>query len=200
MLEKLYLIGCLDYQRLIRVLYSKLNLTERTCLVLMGILDSYSFNQELNVDDLSKSSGIDKEIIENAIVELLNKDYIQIDLVMLDGKSHESYRITPFFLKCEKLLTEIKNSKQETDISHIIAMLEINLKRPLSRTEQETVSGWFEDSFTKSEIETAIKYVMTTKNVFRLQSVNKELYKDTKVSSPTTNETIKGVFDKMVNR
>ena len=83
---------------------------------------------------------------------------------MLDGKSHESYRITPFFLKCEKLLTEIKNSKQETDISHIIAMLEINLKRPLSRTEQETVSGWFEDSFTKGEIETAIKYVKSGKS------------------------------------
>ena len=67
MLEKLYLIGCLDYQRLIRVLYSKLNLSERTCLVLMGILDSYSFNQELNVDDLSKSSGSRRQYKKNVL-------------------------------------------------------------------------------------------------------------------------------------
>lgn len=200
MLEKLYSLGCLDYQRLIRILYSKLNLKEGTCLVLMCILDNHLSNPNLNVDDLYKASGIEKSAIESAIVELLNLDYIQIDLVMIDGKSHESYRLTPFFLKCEKLMAEIKSSENESDIGYIITVLEANLKRPLSRSEQETVSSWFDDSFTKTEIENAIKFVQKNKNVFRLLSVNKELYKESKSASVGTNETIRGVFDKMVNR
>lgn len=200
MLEKLYSLGCLDYQKLIRVLYSKLKLSDGTCLVLMSILDNYLSNPNLDVDALHECSKIERSMIENAIVELLNLDYIQIDLVMNGGKSSESYRLAPFFMKCEKLLMEIKDSKQESDISYIISLLEQNLKRPLSRTEQETVSGWFEDMFSKSEIENAIRYVIKNKNIFRLQSVNKALYDDSKSSAVGTNETIKGVFDKMVNR
>jgi hypothetical protein len=198
MLEKLYNMGCLDYQRLIRMFSSKLELSSNASFVLMSILDNYHTNPNINSTNLAAYMGKSKAEVEESIVELLNLDYIQIQLVMKNGKSTESYRLSPFFIKCERLLSELKNEEEENDIRAINSVLEENLKRALSRQELEQVSDWLSDGKSKEEILDAIDFVKKTKNSFRLASVNKELYNSQNQAPPKGNDMITSVFAQMV--
>lgn len=197
MLEKLYNLGCLDYQRLIRSFSKELKLTTKTSLVLMAILDDYKTDNNINSLRLSTMMSIPVSDIDSCIVELLNLDYLQIQLVIKDGKSKETYRLTPFFRKCETLLNEIENEVLTSDIKIISSNLEDNLKRTLSRSELDIISNWFYDGKTKDNILDAINKVKRTKNVFRIQSVNKILYSTSSSDVIETDPMIEEMFRKM---
>ena len=198
MLEKLYNMGCLDYQKLIRIFSSKLGLSLNASFILMAILDNYRLNPNINSSNLASYTGKSKSEVEESIVELLNLDYIQIQLVMKNGKSTESYRLSPFFIKCERLLSEIRNEEEENDIKAINSVLEENLKRALARQELEQISDWLSDGKTKEGILEAVDVVKKTKNAFRMASVNKELYSSQKTSQSKGNDMISSVFAQMV--
>ena len=198
MLEKLYNMGRLDYQKLIRIFSSKLGLSLNASFILMAILDNYRLNPNINSSNLASYTGKSKSEVEESIVELLNLDYIQIQLVMKNGKSTESYRLSPFFIKCERLLSEIRNEEEENDIKAINSVLEENLKRALARQELEQISDWLSDGKTKEEILEAVDVVKKTKNAFRMASVNKELYSSQKTSQSKGNDMISSVFAQMV--
>lgn len=198
MLEKLYNMGCLDYQKLIRIFSSKLGLSLNASFILMAILDNYRLNPNINSSNLASYTGKSKSEVEESIVELLNLDYIQIQLVMKNGKSTESYRLSPFFIKCERLLSEIRNEEEENDIKAINSVLEENLKRALARQELEQIRDWLSDGKTKEEILEAVDVVKKTKNAFRMASVNKELYSSQKTSQSKGNDMISSVFAQMV--
>ena len=117
---------------------------------------------------------------------------------MKNGKSTESYRLSPFFIKCERLLSEIRNEEEENDIKAINSVLEENLKRALARQELEQISDWLSDGKTKEEILEAVDVVKKTKNAFRMASVNKELYSSQKTSQSKGNDMISSVFAQMV--
>lgn len=191
-------MGCLDYQKLIRIFSSKLGLSLNTSFILMAILDNYRLNPNINSSNLASYTGKSKSEVEESIVELLNLDYIQIQLVMKNGKSTESYRLSPFFIKCERLLSEIRNEEEENDIKAINSVLEENLKRALARQELEQISDWLSDGKTKEEILEAVDVVKKTKNAFRMASVNKELYSSQKTSQSKGNDMISSVFAQMV--
>lgn len=199
MLEKLYNLGCLDYQRLVRCFSKELKLTSKTALVLMAILDDYKTDNNINSLRLSKIMNISDSDIDSSIVELLNLDYLQIQLVIKDGKSKETYRLTPFFRKCESLLNEMENEVLTSDIKIVSSKLEDNLKRTLSRSELDTISTWFYDGKTKDNILDAISKVKRTKNVFRIQSVNKILYSTSSSEIIETDPMIEEMFRKMGN-
>lgn len=93
MLEKLYNMGCLDYQKLIRIFSSKLGLSLNASFILMAILDNYRLNPNINSSNLASYTGKSKSEVEESIVELLNLDYIQIQLVMkmVNQLSHIGY-------------------------------------------------------------------------------------------------------------
>ena len=191
-------MGCLDYQKLIRIFSSKLGLSLNASFILMAILDNYRLNPNINSSNLASYTGKSKSEVEESIVELLNLDYIQIQLVMKNGKSTESYRLSPFFIKCERLLSEIRNEEEENDIKVINSVLEENLKRALARQELEQISDWLSDGKTKEEILEAVDVVKKTKNAFRMASVNKELYSSQKTSQSKGNDMISSVFAQMV--
>lgn len=191
-------MGCLDYQKLIRIFSSKLGLSLNASFILMAILDNYRLNPNINSSNLASYTGKSKGEVEESIVELLNLDYIQIQLVMKNGKSTESYRLSPFFIKCERLLSEIRNEEEENDIKAINSVLEENLKRALARQELEQISDWLSDGKTKEEILEAVDVVKKTKNAFRMASVNKELYSSQKTSQSKGNDMISSVFAQMV--
>lgn len=191
-------MGCLDYQKLIRIFSSKLGLSLNASFILMAILDNYRLNPNINSSNLASYTGKSKSEVEESIVELLNLDYIQIQLVMKNGKSTESYRLSPFFIKCERLLSEIRNEEEENDIKAINSVLEENLKRALARQELEQISDWLSDGKTKEEILEAVDVVKKTKNAFRMASVNKELYSSQKTSQSKGNDMISSVFAQMV--
>ena len=191
-------MGCLDYQKLIRIFSSKLELSLNASFILMAILDNYRLNPNINSSNLASYTGKSKSEVEESIVELLNLDYIQIQLVMKNGKSTESYRLSPFFIKCERLLSEIRNEEEENDIKAINSVLEENLKRALARQELEQISDWLSDGKTKEEILEAVDVVKKTKNAFRMASVNKELYSSQKTSQSKGNDMISSVFAQMV--
>ncbi len=197
MLEKLYNLGCLDYQRLVRCFSKGLKLMPKTTLVLMAILDDYKTDNNINSLRLSKIMNIPVSDIDSCIVELLNLDYLQIQLVIKDGKSKETYRLTPFFRKCESLLNEMENEVLTSDIKIVSSKLEDNLKRTLSRSELDTISTWFYDGKTKDNILDAISKVKRTKNVFRIQSVNKILYSTSSSDIIETDPMIEEMFRKM---
>ena len=188
-------MGCLDYQKLIRIFSSKLGLSLNASFILMAILDNYRLNPNINSSNLASYTGKSKSEVEESIVELLNLDYIQIQLVMKNGKS---YRLSPFFIKCERLLSEIRNEEEENDIKAINSVLEENLKRALARQELEQISDWLSDGKTKEEILEAVDVVKKTKNAFRMASVNKELYSSQKTSQSKGNDMISSVFAQMV--
>ena len=191
-------MGCLDYQKLIRIFSSKLGLSLNASFILMAILDNYRLNPNINSSNLASYTGKSKSEVEESIVELLNLDYIQIQLVMKNGKSTESYRLSPFFIKCERLLSEIRNEEEENDIKAINSVLEENLKRALARQELEQISDWLSDGKSKEEILEAVDVVKKTKNAFRMASVNKELYSSQKTSQSKGNDMISSVFAQMV--
>ena len=191
-------MGCLDYQKLIRIFSSKLGLSLNASFILMAILDNYRLNPNINSSNLASYTGKSKSEVEESIVELLNLDYIQIQLVMKNGKSTESYRLSPFFFICERLLSEIRNEEEENDIKAINSVLEENLKRALARQELEQISDWLSDGKTKEEILEAVDVVKKTKNAFRMASVNKELYSSQKTSQSKGNDMISSVFAQMV--
>ena len=191
-------MGCLDYQKLIRIFSSKLGLSLNASFILMAILDNYRLNPNINSSNLASYTGKSKSEVEESIVELLNLDYIQIQLVMKNGKSTESYRLSPFFIKCERLLSEIRNEEEENDIKAINSVLEENLKRALARQELEQISDWLSDGKTKEEILEAVDVVKKTKNAFRMASVNKELYSSQKTSQSKGNDMISSIFAQMV--
>lgn len=197
MLEKLYNLGCLDYQRLIRSFSKELKLTSKTSLVLMAILDDYKTDNNINSLRLSQIMNIPVSDIDSCIVELLNLDYLQIQLVIKDGKSKETYRLTPFFRKCEMLVNEIENEALTSDIKIVSSKLEDNLKRTLSRSELDLISNWFYDGKTKDNILDAVNKVKRTKNVFRIQSVNKILYSTSSSDVIETDPMIEEMFRKM---
>ena len=197
MLEKLYNIGCLEYQKLIRYLQKGLKISNRTSIVLMTILDNYRENPNINATSIASYMNVSRSEVEESIVELLNLDYIQIQLILKNGKSTEYYRLSPFFKRCERLLSDLKNEAEENDIKYINSTLEEILKRPLTRNELESISSWFDDGKTKEEIIDAIEIVKKTRNVFRFQSINKELYQSQKsISKP--DPMIQSMFEKMI--
>lgn len=120
MLEKLYNMGCLDYQRLIRMFSSKLELSSNASFVLMSILDNYHTNPNINSTNLAAYMGKSKAEVEESIVELLNLDYIQIQLVMKMVNQLNPIGYHPFLLSVSDFYLSLKTKKRKTILGRLI--------------------------------------------------------------------------------
>lgn len=197
MLEILFNSNCLRYDILVRRYFKELNISEKTALILIDILDIYSQKKEFKEAYL-KDYVYTKEEIEVALVELLQGDYVEIFFeINSDGKQVESYRISPFFQKCEKMLKEkdLKTKDNyQSDIALIYSILEDKLKRTLTGLEMQMTQSWFDDDYDIQSIKDAID-AASKQGIFRIKNVEKILYKLD--SKPKSNDAIAEVFNMM---
>lgn len=197
MLENLFEIKCLNYDKLIRLYYRNLNLDEKGAMILITILDYYSNDKALSAKKIAESSGYLITDVENTLASLLERDYIEIFLDILpNGKEIEAYRFLPLFKELESIIDK-DNSKTKTNtsnISIIISMIEEEVKRTLTASELETIKSWFDDGKSFDEIKSTINKLKISYKV-TVKEVEKSLYKVQPKAKP--NQKIKEVFDLM---
>lgn len=196
MLEKLYQMKMLDYEKLLRHCYRDLKLDEKNLFILLAILDE--FNGQISVLELAQKYKFEKSEIENCLANLLELDYIEIYMNILpDGKQTEAYRLSPLFKRLE-LLLNAKNETEESDLTKVIERLEKASKRVLTPSELNNIVSWFEEGFSFFKISSEMDKLGLRLSVKNLEQAlyNNPLKKE--VKKPSGN--LKKAFEMVGNR
>ena len=107
---------------------SNLNLNSNEVLILLLIDYFNQYNKPLSIDTLSKSSNMEKILVDDTISSLISKGY----LVLVTESGHISFNIDNIF--------EAKNEIIENN--DIFEIFEAEFGRVLSQKEASTISEW----------------------------------------------------------
>lgn len=196
MLNKLFELNTLKYDRLLRLYYKKLKLDEKNLLALIAILDYYSMNKTINAAKIARESNFSVAEIENTLAELLNLDYLEIYMdIDMQGRQIEVYRINPLFMALDKAMSDATIAEDESDISKIINRIESACKRPLSASELSEVTGWVSEGFSIGKINDAINK-LDDEGRLKVVNVSQALYKH---KTPTAKSQSKGNIKRIID-
>ncbi len=198
MLEKLYKLGLLNYEKLLRMMYHNLNLSEKDVMILSAILDKFDENIDQNL--IANSYNFKISDVENCLALLLELDYMEIYMDILpDNRQKETYRLSPLFKKLELLISKQKN-EPTSEIGEVIATIEEATKRMLTPGELETISSWFEEGISFLKIKSEMDKLGSSLSVRNLE---KALYKKEvpiKEENKKSTSNLKKVFEMVKNQ
>lgn len=152
-----------DFNELVLNNYYKMGLDETEAIIIIKLYSLLKRNITfINPERLSKILSISKVKTSNRLESLIEKGYIQMDLVTLEnGKETESFNLDYFIEKV--LLNELDQAKgkkkenNKADEGILAEMLELEMKKPLSVLDIQIITKWLkEDSYSFDQIEDAL--------------------------------------------
>lgn len=152
MINELLKYGSIDINRLLLLNYRRLNLDEVELVMIMHlIMNAEKGQQVLKLRALSQKMSIGINECGTKMQELLEKGYIVIKVEYdKQGRSVETYDLSPTYEKLEKILT---SEKEKEELNFIIEKLEKELGSSLSPHDLSIVLSW--KNYSSKEIDEA---------------------------------------------
>lgn len=175
MLKKLYEAGYLDYKKIILSNLRKLSLSANEAIVLIKILDNYMQDRNISIDKLQDDLLIPRGEIENALSNLMERNFYEIYINYDNGIGNECTILDGFFRKIEALLNnELDNSSDEMfKINQLVCNY---MNRILTSNEFEILSSLVtEDKYDFKAFENACKQLKERKKNITIKSIAQAL-------------------------
>jgi DNA replication protein len=153
----------IDFTELVINRYNYLELDELDAMILIKL--NYLLKKDIRIIDpkkLSYSLSVTPNTVSKRLNQLIEKDFITLTVSKgKDGLMSEEFHLDKLI---DKIIVteEIKssNKKNKTPLN-LIQMIEIELKRPLSVLEIQTLTKWIEeDGYTDFEIKEALYHAV----------------------------------------
>ncbi len=158
------------------------------------LLMLYFINVSCNLDenDIKEKLGFSEDKISNTFGSLVNKKFIDIEVINSNGKVKEQIKLDPFY---DRL---VLNKKEENNNGDIFSLFEHELGRVLSSYEYELINKWIENNVSEDTIEKALKEAILN-GVTSFKYIDKIIYEWTKNGvkkrSKEENEKLEDLFD-----
>ena len=123
----------------------------------------------LNTEDIKEKLGFDEDKAVNTFGSLLDKKYIEINVVNKNGEVIEKINLDPLF---DRLAL---NKKVENNSEDIYSLFERELGRTLSSFEYEIINKWLESGISEDIIKGALKEAILN-NVRNFKYIDKIVY------------------------
>lgn len=123
----------------------------------------------LNLEDIKSKLGFSDEKAFNAFNSLLNKKYVEMNVINEKGKTIEEVNLDPLY---DRLAL---NEKTENNNEDIYQLFESELGRTLSSFEYELINKWIDDGVEESTIKKALKEAILN-NVRNFKYIDKIIY------------------------
>jgi len=115
------------------------------------ILYFINISDVVNTNDIKEKLGFDEEKAVNTFGSLLDKKYIEMNVINKNGEIKEKISLEPLY---DRLALNKKVENNDTDI---YALFERELGRTLSSFEYEMINKWMEDGISDDIIKGALK-------------------------------------------
>ncbi len=132
--------------------YKKLNLTEMEIIVLMYLLNDYTFSY--NPKKISEELDIDLKEVINLMDDLSEKDVVKIEKKVINNIHTEYISVEPLY---NKLAFLVINNEKENDNTNIFDTFEKEFGRTLSPMEYGIINAWSEAGYKDELIIMALK-------------------------------------------
>ena len=146
----------------------------------------------LNTDDIKDKLGFDENTAVETFSSLLNKKYIEMNVINKNNEVIEKISLDPLF---DRLALNKNTENKDTDI---YALFERELGRTLSSFEYENINRWLESGISESIIKGALKEAILN-NVRNFKYIDKIVYewskKDVKKHVNEEKESKEELFD-----
>src|SRR5574344_11003 len=158
------------------------------------LLMLYFINVSCNLDenDIKEKLGFSEDKISNTFGSLVNKKFIDIEVINSNGKVKEQIKLDPFY---DRL---VLNKKEENNNGDIFSLFEHELGRVLSSYEYELINKWIENNVSEDTIEKALKEAILN-GVTSFKYIDKIIYEWTKngakKKNKEENEKLEDLFD-----
>lgn len=165
-----YLVGN-DYLRIEKLLlhnYIKLRIDEADVILLLHLFEFQKSGSDfLSIADLARKTTIGTQEVANKVDLLVTKGFISLEFFINDSSEEEErFSVLPTVSKILDLFNEEKindnKSKNESNISKVVVMLEDEFKRPLSSKELQIIRSW---SYTFEAIKGALLQALKQKKL-----------------------------------
>ncbi len=123
----------------------------------------------LNTEDIKSKLGFSDEKVFNTFNSLLNKKYIEMQVLHKNSEVIETVKLDPFY---DRLAL---NKETEKDNSDIFAIFESELGRVLSSFEYEMINKWIDSGVSEDTIKSALKEAILN-NVRSFKYIDKIIY------------------------
>lgn len=115
-----------------------------------------------DLNQIASEMGVDQKKVFELLNQLVLKQVIKIETVVVSNKQQDQYLFTPMFEKIAQLLAQTKNNDSEKSEKEAVAQLfqrfQQEFGRPLSSFEYERIAQWLEeDHYTPELITLALK-------------------------------------------
>lgn len=205
MIEKIFEEGLLEYRKLILKYQQQLNIEADELLVILKLLElaeKKRFN--LSTNTIARQTSLKMTEAGEILNTLFEKKLISINFERRsDDKVGEVFSLRPLFDKITEIFQdEIKKQKESqslTDIDYTIKTLERSFSKPLSPTQLEIVRQWYEQDFTKQQIEQAIEVTLKHKRK-TVQYVDRVLRSDPMFEESSIDEKTADILRKLVGK
>lgn len=152
-----------DFNELVLNNYYKMGLDETEAVIIIKLHSLLKRGTTfINPERLAKILSISKTKTSNRLESLIEKKYIHIDLIKLpNGKESEIFNLDFFIEKVLVMELQIANQKngenKKTEENHLVEMLELELRKPLSVLDIQIITKWLnDDGYTFEQIEDAL--------------------------------------------
>ena len=114
-------------------------------------IDITNESNVLNINDIKEKLGFDEDKIVNIFGNLINKKYIEMNVINNNNEVIEKVNLDPLY---DRLALNKKVDNNDTDI---YLLFERELGRTLSSFEYEIINKWIEDGISEDIIKGALK-------------------------------------------
>lgn len=163
MLRKLFEEGYLNPFRILIKEQVRLNISPEEVIILSALLTlTEKKKNTVSIYSLSKLTTMNSAKVGEVFNQLIDNGFVHTELELKsDGKEKEVFSMEPFFNKIEALflqdIQERDATKGNEDIAYVLNYLEKSFDKPLKPLDIEIVKEWFTESYSRTDIEKAIK-------------------------------------------
>lgn len=202
-MSKFYMLiknNLIDFDKLLIEKYYLLGLDEVELVILIKLNKLLNSGNKFSIEYLCNNMTVDKEVISDKLVTLINNQFITLKLV----NKNEIYSLDDTFKKLASLLEGEEIEEQDEDdknlVAIIVSMLEREFKKILSPLELELVSKWiYDDKFSYDEINDAILETLKLKKK-NIQNVDMILNRKENNNQNTPNEGLQDLFNQVYGK
>lgn len=202
-MSKFYMLiknNLIDFDKLLIEKYYLLGLDEVELVILIKLNKLLNSGNKFSIEYLCNNMTVDKEVISDKLVTLINNQFITLKLV----NKNEIYSLDDTFKKLASLLEGEEIEEQDEDdknlVAIIVSMLEREFKKILSPLELELVSKWiYDDKFSYDEINDAILETLKFKKK-NIQNVDMILNRKENNNQNTPNEGLQDLFNQVYGK
>lgn len=202
-MSKFYMLiknNLIDFDKLLIEKYNLLGLDEIELVILIKLNKLLNSGKKFSIEYLCNNMTVDKEIISDKLVALINNQFITLKLV----NKNEIYSLDDTFKKLASLLEGEEIEEQDEDdknlVAIIVSILEREFKKILSPLELELVSKWvYDDKFSYDDINDAILETLKLKKK-NIQNIDLILNRKENTIQSLHNEGLQDLFNQVYGK